>query len=63
MVRDCGLYVDTFDPKDVAEAIKEAMGRPALEVRARGRVMETFPLEKRREEILQAVESLKSKFS
>lgn len=57
VVGDCGLYVDSLEPKAVATKIKEALGSN-LGPRARERIRDLFPLERRKAGILNAVESL-----
>ncbi len=56
VVGDCGFYVDDLEPQEVAARIEEALSSdPSLGRRARDRVIKEFPLEKRREELLQAL--------
>lgn len=59
VVGDCGLYVDDLNPECVAEKIKEALSVPEdLRKKARERIKTLFPLEKRKRELLEAVESV-----
>ena len=62
VVGECGFYIDQLEPEAVAERIKEALEAP-LEMgkRARQRIVEYFPLEKRRRELLKAVMELTGK--
>jgi glycosyltransferase involved in cell wall biosynthesis len=56
---DCGFYVDELTPEEVAEKIKEALASPEeFGRRARERIINLFPLEKRKENLLSAVNSL-----
>ena len=57
VVGDTGFYVDRLAAQDVAIRIKEAMASD-LGSRARQRIMELFPLERRRQGILRAIEEL-----
>jgi glycosyltransferase involved in cell wall biosynthesis len=52
---NCGFYIDRFSPKELADKIKEALNHPELGKLARKRIIEQFPLEKRREELLRVV--------
>ncbi len=54
VVGDCGFYVDDLTPQSVANKIKEALASD-LGQEARARIMQEFPLEKRREALLAAV--------
>jgi glycosyltransferase involved in cell wall biosynthesis len=59
VVGDCGFYVDRLEPEALAEKIEEALQAPGeLGKRARQRILENFPLEKRRRELLGALDSL-----
>jgi glycosyltransferase involved in cell wall biosynthesis len=59
---DCGIYVDELTPKEVANKIREALGLPAeFGRKARDRIVTLFPLEKRREKLFNAVDSLWAK--
>lgn len=58
VVGDCGFYIEKLEPEEVAEKIKEALSAPEdLGKKARERIITLFPLEKRKEELLKAVES------
>ncbi len=59
VVGDCGFYIEELTPEMIAEKIKEALSVP-LESgkRARKRIKTIFPLEKRKRELLEAVESV-----
>ena len=60
VVGDCGLYVDSFSPDEIAEKVKEAAARQKeLGPKARQRVIERFPLEERKKQLLGVIESLK----
>jgi len=52
VVGDCGVYVRFDDPEDTVRGIREAFERPELGKRARRRVQEKFPWEKRRDGVL-----------
>ena len=54
VVGDCGFYVDNLNPQSVANKINEAMASD-LGQKARARIMQEFPSEKRREALLAAV--------
>lgn len=58
VVGDCGIYVPYNDPKAAAEGIREALRLPHLGRQARERVLDLFPLEKRKEAILRLLEEL-----
>lgn len=59
VVGDCGFYVKDMSPQSVAEKIKEALSAPdALGKKARERIKTLFPLEKRKCEFLNAIESV-----
>jgi glycosyltransferase involved in cell wall biosynthesis len=53
VVGDCGIYVPYDNPKAAAEGVREALSKPDLGKRARERILDLFPLEKRKEAILQ----------
>lgn len=57
VVGDCGLYVDALDAEELAERIKEALDSD-LGCRARERIAELFPIERRRSELLAAVDEV-----
>lgn len=53
VVCDCGFYVDRLEPELLAEKTKEAFESPKeIGQRARQRIIENFPLEKRRREVV-----------
>jgi glycosyltransferase involved in cell wall biosynthesis len=59
VVGDCGIYVDKLDDVSVAEKIEEALYAPeVLGKKARERIVNYFPLKKRKEDLIQAVNSL-----
>jgi len=62
VVGDCGFYVDSLEPSKLAIKIQEALQAPReTGRRARQRIVENFPLEKRRQELLTAIASLDEK--
>jgi glycosyltransferase involved in cell wall biosynthesis len=52
VVGDCGIYVPYDNPRAAAEGVREALSKPDLGKRARERILDLFPLEKRKEAIL-----------
>ncbi len=59
VVGDTGIYVDELSPKNVAEKIKFALNLPSYHgKKARNRIIEKFPLDKRRKQILEVIEVL-----
>lgn len=59
VVGDCGFYVEDVCPESVARKIKEALSAPDdLGEKARERIKTHFPLEKRKRELLEAIESV-----
>ncbi|MBW7897491.1 GDP-mannose:cellobiosyl-diphosphopolyprenol alpha-mannosyltransferase [Candidatus Brocadiaceae bacterium B188] len=59
VVGDCGFYIKDMSPKSVAEQIKEALLTPDdLGKKARERIKTLFPLEQRKCELLNAIESV-----
>lgn len=58
VVGDCGVYVQEHTPEALARGIAEALRRPELGPRARQRIIECFPLEKRRRELLAIMDAL-----
>ncbi len=58
VVGDCGVYVQERAPEALARAIAEALQRPEMGPRARQRIIECFPLEKRRRELLAIMDNL-----
>ena len=62
VVGDCGLYLEKpVTPQEIADKVRLALKHPDLGKRARQRVIETFSLERRRKELLEAVASLENK--
>lgn len=62
VVGNCGFYIEKLEPEDVAEKIKEALSVPEdLGKKARERIITLFPLEKRKKELFEAVESVLTK--
>lgn len=62
VVGDCGIYLDNpVSPQEIAKKIEIALKYPELGKRARKRIIEKFPLEKRKRELLKAVASLNGK--
>jgi glycosyltransferase involved in cell wall biosynthesis len=59
VVGDCGFYVDELTPEAAAHQIKEALASD-LGQRARERIVQEFPLEKRREALLAAIDEVMS---
>lgn len=55
---DCGFYVNGFAPKELADKVKEALNHPELGKLARERIIRTFPVEERRERLLQVIRFL-----
>ena len=55
-IGDCGFYVPYGDPEATADAIKDALNSPEeLGKKARKRIKNTFPLEKRERGLIQAI--------
>lgn len=54
VVGDCGFYADPPTPENVAAAVRQAL-QSDLGPRARQRIIDCFPLEKRRQALLEAV--------
>ncbi len=54
VVGDCGFYADPPTPENVAAAVRQAL-QSDLGPRARQRIIDCFPLEKRRDGLLDAV--------
>jgi glycosyltransferase involved in cell wall biosynthesis len=56
VVGDAGVLVPTQEPEDVAEGVRRALAMPAeAHARARERILSEFPLERRRERLLEVV--------
>jgi glycosyltransferase involved in cell wall biosynthesis len=60
VVGDCGFYVDALTPEAVAAQIEKALASD-LGHKARERIMREFPLDKRRNELLAAVDEVMRK--
>jgi len=58
VVGDTGFYVDPTDERSVARGIQDAMSHPEQGAAARRRISNLFPLERRRELLLKAVEEV-----
>ena len=57
VVGDAGVLVPTQRPEDVAEGVRRALAMPLeAHARARERILREFPLERRRERVLEVVE-------
>lgn len=60
VVGNCGLYLDDpLTPQEIAKKVRLALQCPELGRRARQRVVENFSIERRQEELLKTVASLK----
>ncbi len=58
VVGDAGIYTKSTDPKDIAEAIKKALSADVEWSRkARSRIQNLFPIEKRKEAFFQLIEN------
>lgn len=57
VVGDCGIYVDSLDPKLVAGGIKSALSS-GLGLKARRRIRYKFPIEKRKYKISNSIDNL-----
>jgi len=61
VVGDTGFYIEGQTPEAVAEAIKKALAMPDdYGLKARQRIIENFPLKKRKEALLKAVDDVKN---
>ncbi len=59
VVGDCGVYLDApVTPQGIADKVQLALRYPELGQRARQRVIESFSLERRKRELLEAIASL-----
>jgi len=59
VVGDTGIYIEEQTPEAVAEAIKKALAMPDdYGLNARQRIIDLFPLEKRKEALLKAVDDV-----
>jgi glycosyltransferase involved in cell wall biosynthesis len=56
VVGDAGLYLDHLSGDDLAEKIGNALAHPELGKLARRRILDKFPLSKRKTELLKAIE-------
>lgn len=62
VVGDTGVYVDSINAVDVTKAIQYALALPAdYGAKARERIAKEFPLEKRKQQLLQVVDELAKK--
>jgi len=59
VVGDCGYYIERLNSRELARAIEEAMRDSGTGRKARGRIVELFPLEKRRKALLAVLASLR----
>lgn len=60
VVGNCGVYSRSHNPTELAEAISKALNlNQSIRQRARRRILEKFPLERRREEIYRLVEGIR----
>lgn len=60
VVGDCGFYLGELTPEELANKIKEAFKHPEYGKLARQRIKENFPLQKRRDKLLNLIESINS---
>lgn len=58
VVGDFGFYIENLEPTDLSNKIREALKNPEVGIRARQRIIDNFPLAKRRAQLLQAIASL-----
>jgi glycosyltransferase involved in cell wall biosynthesis len=57
VVGDAGVLIESQDPHEVAEAVRRALDLgPDAARRARERILTAFPMERRRDGILEVVE-------
>jgi glycosyltransferase involved in cell wall biosynthesis len=57
VVGDAGLLIDSQEPEAVAAGVREALARgPEAPARARERILSEFPMERRRDALLEVVE-------
>lgn len=61
VVGDCGIYLDELTPSELAKRIQEAQNRSELGKMARERVVRLFPLQRRAQELLRAIEEVGAK--
>lgn len=57
VVGDCGIYAPLNDPRAAADAVREGLSQPHLGRLARERILDLFPLKKRKEAIYQLLNS------
>jgi glycosyltransferase involved in cell wall biosynthesis len=63
VVGDAGILIDSQAPEDVAGGVRQALDRgPDAAARARDRILREFPMERRRDGILQAVQDALQRF-
>lgn len=60
VVGNCGFYIDKFEPEELAGKIQLALQNPQLGKMARERIMKLFPLQKRSQELLRAIEEVRA---
>lgn len=58
VVGDCGYYANSFNPEEIAVKIKMALNDDVMGKRARERISQLFPLDKRRKKLLEVINSL-----
>lgn len=58
VVGDCGFYLDKLEPEELAAKIRTALEHPEMGKKARQRIVEHFPLEKRKQAILEVIRRL-----
>ena len=58
VVGDAGFYLDELSPQELAIKIREALRHPEFGKLARKRILDNFPLAKRKDDLLQVVESV-----
>jgi len=61
VVGSAGLYLDRLSSDELAEKIKDAFNHPELGKIVRQRILENFPLSKRRDALLKAVETMEGR--
>lgn len=57
-IGDTGFYVAADDASDAASAIRKALAAPEMGVKARNRIAEVFPKEKREKALLEVIQGL-----
>ncbi len=55
VVGDAGYYIEHLEPQELADKIEIAMANPQMGKKARQRIIECFPLENRKKELLEAI--------